>query len=89
MTQFQTQLSGLMSDAGYKSLKPEEQMFAISELTHWWSLWFSRIPEPSRELTNDFLSVEQADFENVNLAEINPKEFNWYAYLMYVTNFSK
>lgn len=58
MGQFQKELSALMEDAGYKTLKPEEQMFAISELTHWWSLWFQKIPDPMKEVTNDFQDVK-------------------------------
>jgi len=83
MSTFQVELSALMEDAGYKALKPEEQMFAISELTHWWSLWFQQVPEPSREITNDFCNVVPDDLSTEDMQElINPKVVNWYAYLL-------
>jgi hypothetical protein len=82
MSQFQVELSGLINDAGYKELKPEQQMLAISELTHWWSTWFQRIPDPAIESNNDFLSVE-SDVKSENY-EMSPKEFNWYNYLLYL-----
>lgn len=60
MSHFQLELSNLTNDSGYKALTPEGQMLALSELTHWWSLWFQKIPSPSRgafEL-DEFIDVD-------------------------------
>ncbi len=82
MSTFQSELSALMGDAGYKGLKPEHQMFAISELTHWWSLWFQQVPEPSKEISNDFCSVSLDEIDAEDVRAVNPKAIDWYAYLL-------
>lgn len=82
MSVFQSELSALMADAGYIALKPEEQMFAISELTHWWSLWFQQVPDPSREISNDFFSVNPSEVDFEDIHAVNPKAVDWYAYLL-------
>ncbi len=82
MLQFQTELSALIADSGYKELSPEQQMLAISELTHWWSTWFQRIPDPKKESYNDFEQVSPDT--QAEMYEISPKEFNWYNYLLWL-----
>jgi hypothetical protein len=82
MSEFQLQLKALMDDPQYKQLKPDKQMFAISELTHWWSIWFQKIPAPADEASLDFLKVDPSEIDPQNLEAINPKEMNWYAYLL-------
>lgn len=81
MAQFQVELTALMNDAGYKSLPPEQQMFAISELTHWWSSWFLRMPDPSLDHSDDYSMVSASDVDSSSLI-VNKREFNWYAYLL-------
>ena len=85
MVHFQSELSALMIDAGYKQLSPEDQMLAISELTHWWSLWFQKIPDPSKEISSDFQDVNLEALSLSELNEMHPHHLTWYSYLLYMT----